>query len=86
MCADYNVELTALHFVQYHNFRQKPHLCPHCPRRFRIKKYLQDHIKDVHMKRLEICQQCGKGFARRHTLLQHQKTHKGMLLTYFLLL
>ena len=32
--------------------------------------------QDMHIKRVEICHQCGKGFAKKYALLCHQKTHK----------
>lgn len=59
--------------LQTHEFVQ--YLCPHspdCPRRFRSKLGLVNHMK-IHEGNLDICEECGRGFITKQLLDEHRR-------------
>lgn len=50
--------------------------CPHCGKKFRVRKNLAKHVQAVHAeKRPYICEECGKSFTQKTYLKQHHFTH-----------
>lgn len=51
--------------------------CPQCFQLFKTSVTLRSHIKQVHAKSYAFrCDQCDRGFFRRHKLLRHMGTHE----------
>lgn len=61
---------------------EKNEECPHCGKRFMLKKYLKGHIRKVHEPRPAnwhirpyLCSECGKSFRTKERLKEHSRKH-----------
>ena len=58
-----------------HDDKPRPYLCTVCDKRFRMKKYLNQHKQTHNVDKLYSCIQCEKRFATKHYLEQHMNIH-----------
>ncbi|XP_013163322.1 PREDICTED: gastrula zinc finger protein XlCGF8.2DB-like [Papilio xuthus] len=69
------------HF-NYQHLGKTSHKCPICDKPIASKAYIERHLLRVHGEKKEkpknhICQQCGKGFTDKRSLIQHEVIHSG---------
>ncbi|XP_017717890.1 PREDICTED: zinc finger protein 786 isoform X2 [Rhinopithecus bieti] len=56
---------------------EKPFQCPHCNKRFCLRRLLQVHQHAHGGERPFSCRKCGKGFAKQCKLTEHIRVHSG---------
>ena len=57
----------------------KPFMCEHCPKRFKRRDTLTEHMEGHSKERSHKCHICSKTFARGGVLRKHYKTHSGLM-------
>jgi len=51
----------------------RPHQCPYCPKSFKRKDHLKEHVRLHTGEKPYPCQHCDKAFVQKHQLVDHVK-------------
>ncbi|XP_033759314.1 zinc finger protein 354C-like [Pecten maximus] len=71
-----NVQSLRNHTLAVHGVKGQPHLCHHCPAKFKWAMTLKQHIEEIHEGKMNIvCKVCNKRFARKAQLTRHERIH-----------
>ncbi|OWF54823.1 zinc finger and BTB domain-containing protein 41-like [Mizuhopecten yessoensis] len=71
-----NVQSLRNHMLAVHGVKGQPHLCHHCPAKFKWAMTLKQHIEEIHEGKMNIiCKVCNKKFARKSQLTRHERIH-----------
>ena len=73
-CGTYfTVKANMQRHLLYCGTTDKNFVCSQCGCKFKVLRYLKDHVKQVHGEKEQGCHRCGKLFTNRHSLLKHLK-------------
>ncbi|XP_060078751.1 zinc finger protein 69-like [Ylistrum balloti] len=71
-----NIQSLRNHTLAVHGVKGQPHLCHHCPAKFKWAMTLKQHIEEIHEGKMNIiCKVCNKKFARKSQLTRHERIH-----------
>ncbi|XP_069104266.1 zinc finger and BTB domain-containing protein 41-like [Argopecten irradians] len=71
-----NIQSLRNHTLAVHGVKGQPHLCHHCPAKFKWATTLKQHIEEIHEGKMNmICKVCNKKFARKAQLTRHERIH-----------